>query len=232
MILYEGPNIRGEQIVVLLKADSKNSKTGNIPSIWVFVPDMNPWDVINTGLDASVCGDCQHRKGGTARRCYTHGNTMRALTGMVRAHAAGKYPRIDSAYHPLMVAKQSGANALRSTAYGDMALVPRDVWEKVNLARIEAGLGVRGYTAQWRHAHATHLRTTHMASVSNTLQAAEAEALGWRYFLSSKTEVVRGDKGPINCPASKEAGHITTCNRCPMCSGNTLNAPSVWIKEH
>lgn len=232
MILYEGPNIKGEKICVLLKTSSSNSKTGNIPAVWVFVPDINPWDAINTGLDAACCGDCQHKKGGTARRCYTHGNTMRALMGMVKAHAAGRYPYVPDPYHALAAAKQAGANALRSTAYGDMSLVPEHVWERLNAARVQAGLSIRGYTSQWRYSYAAHLKNTHMASVSNPLQAAEAESRGWRYFLSSKTAVVRGDKGPVNCPASKEAGHITTCNRCPMCSGATLQAPSVWILEH
>lgn len=230
MIIYEGPNINGEDIVVLLKETTNNTKTGNMPSLWVFVPDINPWDAINSGIDARVCGDCAHRKDGTARRCYTHGNTMRAMTGMVRAHAAGKYPRFSDLVPVFKVAKQRGANAIRSTAYGDMSFVPPEVWLAINEARIVAGLGVRGYTAQWRKAHAAHLRSTHMASVHNTLAAAEAEAFGWRYFLSTKDKPMTPDI--VNCPASKEAGHLTTCNRCSLCSGLQRDAPSVWIKEH
>lgn len=227
MLLYEGPNIHGEPIVVVLKESSANSKTGPIPALWVFVPDMNPWDAINTGLDAAVCGDCVHRKGGPARRCYTHGNTMRAMTGMVRKHANGGYPLFTHLLPVLMVAKQRGANALRSTAYGDMGLVPPEVWENIDSARRVVGLGIRGYTAQWRKAQ--HLRDTHMASVHNAFAAAEAESLGWRYFLATPGEQ---PEGTIRCPASKEAGQLTTCNRCTLCSGLTRQAPSVWIKEH
>lgn len=227
MILYEDPNK-----VLLLIRSTANTKTGPIPSLWGFVPFVSPRDAVNSGMDANVCLDCVHRKdsGADTTRCYTHkGQTLSALAGIVKKHARGGYPEVKGLgdiVDFLRGERVQGARAIRSMAYGDMAAFPPDVWARIDEARKMAGIGVRGYTQQW--GTAAHLRSTHMASVTNALQAATAESLGWRTFWAVRGRVP--PEGRVQCPASKEK-KITTCNNCRMCDGS-FKAPGVWIYEH
>ena len=229
MILYEDPDK-----VLLLIRSTANTKTGPIPQLWGFVPNISPRDAVNSGMDTNICLDCAHRKDShgpaDTTRCYTHkGQTLSALAGIVKKHARGGYRTARDGQDIvdfLRGEKVQGARAIRSMAYGDMAAFPPSVWAEIDVARKLAGIGVRGYTQQWRKAQ--HLRGTHMASVTNAFQAAEAESLGWRTFWS-----VRGKDAPegrVQCPASKEKT-ITTCNNCRMCDGS-FKAPGVWIYEH
>ncbi len=228
MILHEDEN------KVLLLIESKgNSKTGPIPTLWGFVPRVMPREALRTGMDAAICGNCVHRGyDEDEARCYTHkGNTFHGLANIVKKHARGGYPVADQemllAF--LTLERKQGAKALRSMGYGDMGLFPQEVWENLDDLRRAAKLTVRGYTQQWRRA--PWLRDTHMASVTNALQAAEAESLGWRTFWTVKPKDLDKVEGRLNCPASKEQGKLTTCNDCSLCYG-ARRAPSVWIKEH
>lgn len=54
-----------------------------------------------------------------------------------------------------------------------------------------------------------------MASVSTPDQAAAAHAAGWRTFRVDAEPA----PGEVVCPASKEAGQKTQCDRCALCSG-------------
>jgi hypothetical protein len=54
-----------------------------------------------------------------------------------------------------------------------------------------------------------------MASVSTPTQAAAAHAAGWRTFRVDS----EAQPGEVVCPASKEAGQKTQCDRCALCSG-------------
>lgn len=229
MILYEDP-----YKVLLLIRSTANQKTGPIPSLWGFVPHIAPRDAVNTGLDAAICLNCVHKKqnyeAADTTRCYTHkGQTLSALAGIVKKHSRGGY--VVARDHTDIVdflrgERVQGATAIRSMAYGDMAAFPASVWAEINEARKSAGLGVRGYTQQWNSA--THLKSTHMASVTNALQAATAESLGWRTFWSVRGRVA--PEGRVQCPASKEL-KLTTCNQCTLCDGSR-KAPGVWIYEH
>lgn len=228
MILYEDYK-NGTPIALIVRPSTANTKTGPIPTLWGIVADMTPRDAVNSGVDEALCGDCEHRKGGPGVRCYTYtGRTLPALAGIHKTYNRGSYIRadFDTLVDFLRYQKRLGATAIRSMGYGDMAAFPAHVWEMVDEARRVAKLTVRGYTQQWERA--AHLRETHMASCSTLLRARQAEAAGWRVFLTTKQEPV----GMVNCPASKEAGHLTTCNQCTLCYGASRQAPSVWIKEH
>ena len=57
-----------------------------------------------------------------------------------------------------------------------------------------------------------------MASVETAEQRAAAHARGYRTFriVASPDDL---ESGEILCPASKEAGHRTTCAECLLCNG-------------
>jgi hypothetical protein len=228
MILYESP----ERVLLLLRSKS-NRKTGPVPTLWGFVPHVTPREAVNIGMDSAVCLDCQHRLGGDAMRCYTHkGQTLTGLAAIVKKYNRGGYPRStkDKDIEDFLRGERvQGARAVRSMGYGDMGAFPPHIWQEIDVARQTVDMSVLGYTQQWRKAH--WLRDTHMASVTTAFQAAEAEALGWRTFWSVKAGTEPG-LGRLNCPASKEQGHVTTCNQCRLCYGASSKAPSVWIREH
>lgn len=241
LILYHGPSaFDGEPIVALLTAGSANKKTGPMPTVWVLHAEIDPWEAVRVGADKAVCGDCPQRKTAPTRdapQCYTYGNVLRAAAGMLKALHRGSYLdgtnfSVEQLREYLSACAHFGqAKAIRSCAYGDMAAVHIAAWEKLDRARRIVGLGVRGYTHQWRSAH--HLRQTHMASVHTLQTAQEAQALGWRTFLSNDPTKVDLPSGGVLCLASKEAGHRTNCTECTLCSGaHRAGAPSVYIADH
>jgi hypothetical protein len=50
-----------------------------------------------------------------------------------------------------------------------------------------------------------------------------ARALGWRTFRVRGADEALGER-EIACPASKESGHKTTCDRCIGCGGTSAKA--------
>ena len=55
--------IDGAPIVVILTAlnGSMNTKTGHMTQSYILRADIDPVKAARLGLDASICGDCQHR---------------------------------------------------------------------------------------------------------------------------------------------------------------------------
>lgn len=83
---------------------------------------------------------------------------------------------------------------------------------------LDNGERATGYTHQWRTAPPT-LAARVMASVHTLAEAREAWSRGWRTFRVMSS----GDapqQGEILCPASKEAGERTSCERCGLCNGS------------
>ena len=84
-----------------------------------------------------------------------------------------------------------------------------------------------------------------MASVDSPKERDEAQAAGWRTFHvvpfeRSRSVPQRGldptgvvAANEINCPASKEAGKVTTCAHCFLCAGTECkSSKSIWIAAH
>lgn len=69
-----------------------------------------------------------------------------------------------------------------------------------------------------------------MASVDSSAEAAQASALGMRYFRVS----IGVDKQPleVSCPASAEGGRKAQCSDCMLCGGTSKNARSIVIADH
>lgn len=240
ILLYKGPSrFDGSPIAAVLTDSSSNRKTGSMPTLWIIRTDVAPNEAANQGLDSAVCGDCPSRKGGSDPRCYTHSSMLaKAVSSIYRTVQRGGYPDCSGwsaqqlAHWLHGAAWVKGAKAVRSAGYGDVAALPPEVWNKLDDARKLAGLGVRGYTHQWRDPELQHLRLTHMASVATPSAYKMATQLGWRTFYAVPGGMLPPDD-TVLCPASDEAGHLTSCSECKLCSGlSARSTKSVYIADH
>ena len=152
--------------------------------------------------------------------------SMNAPGAIWKTYRAGKYRAVSPKEAGSMIARRS----LRIGAYGDPAMVPVDVWRQL----IRRCSGTTGYTHQWKEMPVEY-REFCMASVETEEEAEEAAALGYRTFRCISQGEALLDK-EIICPASEEAGKLTTCDRCGLCGGSmserTNRIPTIAITVH
>ena len=228
-IAYKGPSIiDGKPIVVIVnKIDgSKNAKTGAIVQSFIIRSDIDPVKALQTGADASVCGQCEHRpvlarKSGKPP-CYVQ--VAKSVLSVYNAYRRGRYVRADAA----TIAAALAGKIVRIGTYGDPFAAPVQMWTQIT----RYALGRRGYTHQWDipgfdvDAWAPLV----MASADTIDQAAKANLLGMRVFRVSQGIDVQA--GEAMCPASKEAGQRTTCAKCTLCAGTSIKARDIVIADH
>jgi len=230
-ILWEGASLLdGAPIVVIatgFASRSTNRKTGGMIQTYILREDIAPTDAIQTGDDASICGDCPHR--GTTedgknrgRTCYV--NVGQGALAVWKAYKRGVYPLWD---RPAV-----NGRMVRLGTYGDPAAAPARVWE----ALTRDASGHTGYTHQWRDPNAAHLRSMCMASADSPADAALAQSMGWRTFRVGMWGEVERDRVALNeslCPASEQAGKKLTCETCLACDGaGTAKRGSIFIPAH
>lgn len=203
-----------------LRVPSKNPKTGAMVQSYIIRSDMPPSEAVATGDDNAICGDCPLRSsdGRYGRGCYVAWyfapmNVYRALD---------RTPTMT----PADVAPLLAGRHVRVGSYGDPAAVPFEVWDRA-FAEVR---GWTGYSHQWKSCD-PRLRDLLMASVESEALAAEAQALGWRTFRVRRS-IENMHANEVVCPASAEAGHRTTCDKCELCQGASKPAKSVVIVAH
>jgi hypothetical protein len=217
IVIYRGPSLLDNKPIVVIANTFKrsaNKKTGQMIQTWILREDIHPNDALKTKDDYSICGACKHRgtyeaetdtmKGQT---CYV--NIMHGPTSVWRAYKRGTY--ID--YEPHMLKFFEGRQ-LRLGCYGDPAVVPVSLWAIFcNVAE-----GFTGYTHQWLTCDPL-LKYFCMASVDNISEKQAAQADGWKTFRvrDITDSIILNDE--FVCPASKEAGKLTTCVKCNACKG-------------
>jgi hypothetical protein len=69
-----------------------------------------------------------------------------------------------------------------------------------------------------------------MASADTIDEAARANLLGMRVFRVSIGLDVQANEA--SCPASAEAGKRSTCAKCTLCSGTSIQARDIVIADH
>lgn len=212
-VLWEGPSLLDGAPIVMIGTGyvnkSMNSKTGGMIQTWILRSDMPPVEAVKTGADASICGDCVLRGNGNGkeRGCYV--NVFWAPGRVYDGFQRGIYP---GASAPGNLCALHRNRVVRLGAYGDPAAVPPEVLAKI----VSGATSWTGYTHQWRTAD---LQRLCMASVETGEQAEEAHVRGYRTFRTLGGVEDRHAK-EILCPASEEAGHRTTCEKCTLCSGS------------
>lgn len=221
-IAYHGPSLfDGAPIIVVATPHSHNMKTGAGWQTWVLRADVAPFDALKTGEDVSICGDCKHRPDDTGRRtCYV--SLFTGPLGIYRAWERGAYPALTLSE---ATERLSGA-FVRVSAYGDPAAVRFEWWDRL----LSGTSGWVGYTHQWKSCD-QRFRSLLMASVESADERALAEGTGWRTFRARRVGAPI-ERGEFQCPASDEAGHRTTCDKCRLCRGQSSPAKSVSIELH
>jgi len=237
---------------VLATGRSKNTKTGDIPTVTLFpagsgaeiLTAEEPWPTAKAALRGS-CAGCPLLEGmPDGRRCYSHyGRPAMAMSSKVKA--AVRNPRRYS-LETALGNRRAAARAARISDIGDGArakpLVVAQVVDKVRTA----GLAVLAYTHFWRDA--PHLRTDFMASCDSEEDAAAAISQGWRVALTFKSEPPEKVAGRpvVICPAMvqlrkviewEEAGkrgvgpHSVTCDDCRLCDASQ-SGPVIAFPDH
>lgn len=220
-IFYRGPSmIDGKPIIAVATGiagrASRNTKTGGIIQTWIMRDDLSPVGAVNSGADASICGDCPHR--GTVvdgknknRSCYV--TVFQAPLVVWKGAQRGLYETVTAQEAGELVA----GRMVRLGSYGDPAAVPVDVWHAF-MAQVAAKTG---YSHQWRAF--PELKAYCMASCDTPADFEQATAQGWRTFrVRLADEPLKARE--IVCPASKEAGAKTSCDACKACGGLTAKA--------
>lgn len=230
-IFYRGPSLlTGDPIIGVvtgLDGGSTNAKTGPMVQAWILRPDLAPSDAVRENLDDAICGNCALRgRNGADRKCY--------VTPWLGPYQVYKRV-IDDDYleaswldlHALLEGRH-----VRLGAYGDPGAIPFEVWR----ALLVKTAGWVGYTHQWRICD-PRLKTLVMASVDSEHEFVVAHLAGWRTFRVRREineSLISVKKTPLEfvCPASDEADHRTTCERCQLCRGTSSPARSVAIVAH
>jgi hypothetical protein len=220
-VLYEGPSMINPKVEIVviatgLRTKSANSKTGAMVQTWILVKDVSPLAALVAGTDASICGGCRHRpktrdeaKGKYGQRtCYVD---VRPLQTIWKAYQRGIYPKLATS----QIADVLADRIVRLGSYGDPAAVPMVVWQ----VAVSKAASHTGYTHQWKSERLRAVTSLCQASVDTPQEAEKAKALGLGYFRVKAPNAPALD-GEIVCPASAEAGKVTTCAECRMCDGS------------
>jgi len=229
IILYEGPSaIDGAPIVVIanrIATGSNNTKTGAMVQTFIMRADVNPFRALKTGQDESICGDCPQRpfKGG---KCYV--DVAKSVASVYGAYERGRYARPGIDYDPADLPDLFAGRAFRLGTYGDPAAAPFQIWRAATLKAAK----ITGYTHQWRNPAFQAFALLCMASADSESDQLLASACGWRTFRAKRASEPR-TTSEIGCPAAKENGARTSCERCGLCAGNTSkSAKDIVINLH
>lgn len=211
VVLWEGESLwDGKPIVCIAVLRSDNVKTGDMVQTYIIRSDVDPLGASKSGADASVCGECPHRRGhGELKDCYV--NLGHGPRQVFMSYEKGNYPAYDAALHD----RWFKGRKIRFGAYGDPAMVPVEVWE--NLSRLSGGW--TGYTHQWKQCSREYRRYL-MASCDSVEEQRCAQAEGWRTFRIRTPDEPHLLKGEFVCPASPEGGDRLQCETCLACNGN------------
>jgi hypothetical protein len=236
--LWEGPSKYNKNtisvIITNVDGSSHNPKTKRMSQVWFLPTDVKPWEAVKPpGKNEAVCGDCYLRptKYKFARinipSCYVARRAYQAPTSVWKASI-----NKDIQINDFLNIFQKYPFPIRWGAYGDPAMIPKDVFERVHFESPK-WLGKKTHTA-YTHQHdkrfAFWLKKYAMASVETIDDAERFWSLGWRTFRI--TDQQEASKYEIVCP------HITrevSCQQCCLCDGKRSkndNRKSITIPRH
>ena len=232
-IIYEGPSLLDNKpIVEIAIVKSGNSKTGNMVQTYIMRSDIDPRDANKLGEDYSICGDCRHRgkptndpqrKLAEGRSCYV--NISQGVLIVWKAYKRGLYPY---AVGHDSIASIGRGRMVRIGTYGDGGAVPPDI----NASLTSEAIGSTGYCHQSGNERSSFDPSLYMVSADTKAEAVAAWSKGFRTFrvMTSLNDLDKANEAL--CPASEEAGRRATCERCKLCSGNSIAAKSIAIVAH
>ena len=215
----------GAPLVVIVTWESSNKKTGNMAQTWILREDVAPLEAIESGADASICGECPHRKrqhadGSWRRTCYV--NVGQAPRGVWASYRAGNYPTLS----PAEAGERLAGRGVRLGAYGDPGMVPLEVWSALTEhARVRTG-----YTHQWRDLGDVWASMV-MASADSVSDRREARERGWRsFYVAPVGEPVA--EGSVLCLSEARGTSCLDCGACGGTRGADYVAVDIFINAH
>jgi len=243
MIIYQGKSQLDNQtdIVCIATDGTSNQKTGSMIQTWILNANLDPISANRWGNDRGICGDCIHK--GTEKSLFTFRGTAAGRSCYVlllgpqsifRTYIAGGY----KTSRPDKLTKLGRGRIIRVGSYGDPAAVPADIWRDL----LKYSAGWTGYSHQLLSADKTNLNAQFleysdfcMLSADTIEQARLAWSQGLRTYRTVESSEEIDKQKEIICPASKEAGAVTTCAKCKLCSGSRGKAQfakSIAIPVH
>ena len=236
VVFYRGGSaINQKPIIAGISAlkGSGNEKTANMLQIPVFSQEAKPHEAANSGIDESVCGDCDLRKAKrqtdkkTKYGCYVvlYRKVMQWLSLM------RKDEDLEYAEKALLGKGEflDDIRPVRVGEYGNPSAIPRTRLEWM-FQLIERGYrrGWTAYDSQWRNPENAWLARFAMASVQTLAQKEEANDLGWRTFRQlAKDEKLQDDE--IMCPYYSDN---LSCQECLLCCGTSKGAKNIVAPNH
>lgn len=220
IVVYRGPSaIDGSAILGILtglRRRSNNPKTGNMLQLWIIPQNLSPIQARRDNLDQGMCGDCPVRSG-----CYVEWKN--APQQIWHSFHRWSYASYDPARHDSLIR----GRRIRLGACGEPVALPYRLVKRLT----QLSGGWTGYTHQWRNPRFRYWARLLMASVESPDGATEAISHGWRTFRVRRPNTLP-ILGELDCPASAESGHKTTCERCCLCGGQSRPARPVSIVAH
>ena len=227
-ILYEGPSlIDGQPIVAIATYSDKNTKTGLMVQTYILCQNIDPRDANKTGQDFSICGTCPlkgiptmdpKRKLAEKRKCYVRIDQGSLIVW--KAYQKGRYPKTNN------ISELGRGRMVRLGTYGDPAAVPSYVWKQLLKEAI-------GHTA---YSHQNDIIPIDKKIFMGSADSLEHAKKFWSDNIRTFRVIQNLDeiqKNEILCPASKEAGRKSTCEKCKLCSGTSSNSKkSIAIVQH
>lgn len=236
----EIPGSEGEMLCAAITFGSKNKKTGNMATLWIFpyilvTENLSILDFLQNGGDQISCLGCIHSSIGQ-KTCYVWPSMgkgfSRMVIGLRDRYQSGKPYSLNREEVKAVLAL---FEIIRLGGYGDPAALPVEFLEFLKSC-VNTALG---YTHLWNRFSGetrNRLQKILMASVDSKMQGMMAVSQGWRYFrVGAKGELP--DKSiEFACPASKEVkekiGKVITCGDCKKCIGNETPAKNTLIQVH
>jgi hypothetical protein len=222
-------------LIVFRLDKSKNDKIseGKTKVVQVYTFDINQKHYVDTcdqlgekvipkvffSMADSNCLDCPFRP---YLQCYTHkyGEYMGMLS-MLRSIKEIK--PLDQIRDQILTWCKN--KYIRFGQYGEPTLVPVDlVSDMANVSKSHTG-----YTHQWhkKSENSPYL----MASTHSLAESLRAELIGFRSFVAVSVKIE--NKGFVQCPAAKETGKKSNCEKCGLCSGTKgKGKKSIQILQH
>lgn len=205
-LIHKGKSAyNGEEILGAVTQSSSNKKTGKVDTLWILPAKEEPHAATKSGGDASICGDCPHRRDhGALGDCYVL--PFQAPLSIFRSLKRSGFVQT------LLGRFKAKGKTLRLGGYGDPAMLP----EGLVASLVDQYKSHLGYTHQWERKWAAWTRRFCMASVDSVEQAKKAWSKGWRTFRVSYDGVMAANE--ILCPS---VTHGVQCADCTLCNGAT-----------
>lgn len=209
---------------VLWLAQTKNTKTGNVPTAFVGRTRRE---------SLQSCKGCVQLK---TKNCYAWFGTV--SWGLAHIQKALKRDSQKYSFLNAMAGRHPSARMVRMAAIGDpFRAALRDIENSYQLAK-QLGLAYVGYTHFHAEKGAYRLKKMLMASCDTIEDADAAVKRGWRatavvpYNFEGKRFITPAGNTAVICPAQTKPKEIT-CNDCLLCDASRkTNFQIIAFRDH